>query len=667
VGNRSNRMHDWRGLKLALRCLTFNCVVSIGVAPALAAPIVSLRYQVVQTTEGQPTQTNLYPESGLVELTAEQQEFDRDTQTITASGNVTLKFRTATLKADSLKVNLKTKLAEAEGKVSLQRGRQSLYGRKFQYNFDKDSGAIENGRGDVYQPSLVRDLNVTAKASAPVGGKDFTQPLLTDRLTLDSPIRSVRNIGTTGVSVGSDRDIEFQSPLRPKGSVTRLRFQADKVDFTGDRVTAEKVRITNDPFSPPELQFRAERAEFKTRSAEEDEITTSNARITIENGLDLPLPFVGDRIVLNKLGKDPNPFNIGIDADERGGIFIESSLYPIDTPQLRWSVTPQYFIQQAITQFKPIDSSSFGVKSNLAANLGPATTLNASAAVAGINLDRVGERLRAKVDVNQQLDLFGANHTLIGNLSYRDRVYNGSLGYQDIQSNIGGLLVSPTIPLGQTGVNLNYQLGAQVVTARTDRPQLLAAGRANDLVTLNRYQGSFDLNRSFRLWEGKGLDPSNREAYNYSPIPVVPYLQLNTGLRGTWNGYSSGDKQSTVGYNVSIQGQLGNFSRSSFDYTGFNLGYSEQFLSDSSPFLFDRVIDNRILTAGLSQHITGPLRAGIQTSINIDNGQQVSTDYYLEYSRRTYNIILRYNPALQIGSIGFRLNDFDWDGIAPEF
>jgi hypothetical protein len=122
-----------------------------------------------------------------------------------------------------------------------------------------------------------------------------------------------------------------------------------------------------------------------------------------------------------------------------------------------------------------------------------------------------------------------------------------------------------------------------------------------------------------------------------------------------------------VGYNVGVQGQIGNFSGESFDYTGFNINYFQQFRGNSSPFLFDRVVDNRLLSAGINQQIIGPWRLGIQASVNLDTGQAVSTDYYVEYSRRTYNFLIRYNPTLRLGSIGFRLNDFNWDGVTPKF
>jgi hypothetical protein len=45
----------------------------------------------------------------------------------------------------------------------------------------------------------------------------------------------------------------------------------------------------------------------------------------------------------------------------------------------------------------------------------------------------------------------------------------------------------------------------------------------------------------------------------------------------------------------------------------------------------------------------------------------MSNAYYLEYSRRTFSVQLRYNPVLQLGSIGFKLNDLDWRGQADPF
>jgi Protein of unknown function (DUF3769) len=627
----------------------------------------------VPTDLQQPVNGKLGTPNSSIELNAEQQEFDNQTQIVTANGKVVVRFNKAILNADRLNVNLKTKLATAKGNVVLIRGKQILYGDRFEYNFDQDRGSIMEARGDIYQPTLVRDLNFIPKATptVPAGEKKFTEPLLSDRLRTDQPVHKIQNTGSSGIILGSDRPIDNQPVIKSSGTVNRLRFQADKVDFAEDKITAEKIRITNDPFSPPELQIKAERAQFKTINSEEDEVTISSGRITIENNFDVP--FVKDRFVLNKNDKESNlfslgiPFNIGIDADERGGIFVESNFYPVFDPRFKVTVTPQYFIQRAVTNLNFLDSSVFGIKANVEGDLTPDTRIQASGSLASLNLNKLSSNLRAKASIKKDISLLSLLHALTGEVVYRDRIFNGSLGYQEVESSFGGVLTSPSIPIGNTGINLDYQVGAQVVTANTDRQNLLRPNRSNDLVSLTRYQTAANLTKSFRLWEGKSLPADRPETYNYSPVPVVPYLQLNTGIKGALSSYSNGEDQSSVGYNVGVQGQIGNFSKDSFDYTGFNINYFQQFRGNSSPFLFDRVVDNRLLSAGINQQITGPWRLGIQASVNLDTGQAVSTDYYVEYSRRTYNFIIRYNPTLKLGSIGFRLNDFNWDGVTPKF
>jgi Protein of unknown function (DUF3769) len=685
VGKQSDRYVARRNWKIAWYLILVSYYsIDISLRPVFAeqtpAPTVNLApvsrsapltYTIVQNAPPAPPTTNITAPSGTIELNAEQQEFNNNTQIITANGKVVVRFNQALLQADRLRVNLKTKIAVAEGNVSLLRGKQILYGTQFEYNFEADSGSVTEARGDIYQPTLVTDLNgianTTTPTSTPAGEKPFIEPLLSDRLRNDQPVTNIQSTSSTGINT-SDREIEYQPTLKPSGKINRLRFQADKIDFLGDRVTAEKIRITNDPFSPPELQVKADRAQFRIVNTEEDEITTSNARVTIENNLEVPIsPFFGDRLVLNKLGKSPNPFNIGFDGQERGGVYVENNFYPIFDPRFKLTVTPQYYIQRAVSKLNPFDSSAFGVKTNIEGSFSPDTIVQASAALSGFNFDKISDNFRGQVSVRQNLSLIGYPHLLTGEAVYRQQIFNSSLGYQDVQSSLGAVLASPVIPIGNTGVNLDYQVGAQMINANTDRQSLLSANRSNNLITLNRYQLSANLNKSFRLWEGKGLPPEQKETYNYSPVPVIPYLQLNTGIRATNNNYSNGENQSSIGYNVGIQGQFGNFSKQSFDYTGFNLNYFQQFRSQESPFLFDRLVDNRILSAGINQQISGPFRLGIQSSLNLDSGRQINTDYYLEYSRRTYNVIVRYNPVLQLGSIGFRLNDFNWDGITPKF
>jgi len=96
-------------------------------------------------------------------------------------------------------------------------------------------------------------------------------------------------------------------------------------------------------------------------------------------------------------------------------------------------------------------------------------------------------------------------HTLALEYSYRDRLYNGSLGFQTVQSSLGGVLTSPVIPLGKTGINLSYQAGAQNINAETDRQDLLEPVRENNRASLSRFQGTAALVVAFFAVAGERL------------------------------------------------------------------------------------------------------------------------------------------------------------------
>ncbi len=70
---------------------------------------------------------------------------------------------------------------------------------------------------------------------------------------------------------------------------------------------------------------------------------------------------------------------------------------------------------------------------------------------------------------------------------------------------------------------------------------------------------------------------------------------------------------------------------------------------------------------GINQQIYGPIRLGFQTSLDLNDNDEISTDYLLEYSRRTYNVTLRYNPVLEVGSFSLRISDFNFRGNPTPF
>lgn len=84
-------------------------------------------------------------------------------------------------------------------------------------------------------------------------------------------------------------------------------------------------------------------------------------------------------------------------------------------------------------------------------------------------------------------------------------------------------------------------------------------------------------------------------------------------------------------------------------------------MSGESPFFFDRIADRQTVTAGILQQIYGPIRLGVQQTWNPATGKVIDSSYSLEYSRRTYAVVIRYNPTREIGEILLRISDFNWN------
>lgn len=356
----------------------------------------------------------------------------------------------------------------------------------------------------------------------------------------------------------------------------------------------------------------------------------------------------------------------GYDGEDRGGLYIERGFPVIDTEKTRWTITPQLLIQRAVQEGAGDLGALFAVKTKINSVLSPRAVIDGTGELTSFDLNKLEDNLRARLGLRQTLGT-SLPHVLNLEYSYRDRFYNGTLGFQTVQSSLGGIILSPVIPLGKSGINLTYQGSARYINANTDRQDLLEPVRENDRISLGRFQASAFLSTGVLLWQGKPLPPTATEGLRYTANPVVPYLRAIAELRGTSSYYTNGDNQSTLTGTIGLLGQIGHFSRPFLDYTAFNITYSQGLNNGLSPFLFDRSVDNQVLSAGISQQIYGPFRLGFQTSVNLDTGKETSTDYIVEYSRRTYGITLRYNPVLELGGISIRISDFNWGGGTDPF
>ncbi len=616
-----------------------------------------------QTTEEQTTEEFV----SQLRLTSDTQVFDPVSQTITARGNVVLRLNDAIIEASELWVNLTNRYALAKGDVLLTRGAQLVEGSRLEYNFIQRSGTVNDAVGTLYLPNVEEDFSSPLESVS--ASRRAYDPIRRDDLLVENDSNLLYGTPLTA-QTSAQRLSRLEADDNNRNLLNQLRFETDELSFDVEGWRAEDVRITNDPFSPPELELRADSLLLRNISSTQDELLLRRPRLVFDQGFALPL--FRSRILLSRGNINPDdltpvPAPIGLDSGDRGGLYLGAKVPLITTEKVRFSVTPQFFVARALggESSSPIDAENFGATSELRAQLGDRTLLTSNADLTSLNLSGITENLRADVRLTQLI----GTHSLSLQYGYRDRLFNGSLGFRDVQSSFGAVLLSPVFNLGESGLQLTYQASAQVINAETDRPELLAAqGSDTGRVTIGRYQGSVALRRGFSLWRGEPKLATQEQGLRFTPQPVVPYLNLGLGARTTFTQYTNGDSQNSLIADVGLEAQLGHFARNFGDYTRLNVGYSQSFIGEAtSPFLFDREVDRNVLSLGITQQIYGPFLAGFQTALSFNGGRSISNIYSLEYSRRTYGLLLRYDTAQNVGSIGFRLSNFRWIGDTNPF
>lgn len=86
-----------------------------------------------------------------VRCTGDNVTYVKEENTIYGKGNVEISYQNNYLRADNIKVNTKTKIAEAEGRIVFSDGKNILTGNKASFNFDTGKGTVD-GAGTAWGP-----------------------------------------------------------------------------------------------------------------------------------------------------------------------------------------------------------------------------------------------------------------------------------------------------------------------------------------------------------------------------------------------------------------------------------------------------------------------------------------------------------------------------------
>jgi hypothetical protein len=467
-----------------------------------------------------------------------------------------------------------------------------------------------------------------------------------------------------------------------KGTLSRWRFQARRMTFTPGTLQADRAAFTNDPFTPAQVWLNSEDVVASLEPNGDTVIRARRNRLILDERLPIP---VTRQTRLRKQEDVDNRVVLGQDRTDRGGFFIGYKLQPVRFGETgRLELQPQFLMQRAINGFTnsyPLPGQSagdppssqptkggdlFGLVAKLQAPIAGFRS-EAQLEVSTFNPDNFANGTRSWGEMNRpvKLPLLGeSNLRLFG--AYRYRIWNGSLGEQDVYSAYGiSLDDRGNLPnWGALSSNFFWRLGVgQYQGNQFESTNLIDLWRGNLIASLNG---------SLPLWTGKPLDAPPKQRLAYSPTAIVPGLRLNANLTTELAYFGNGTNQNTLSLSGGPTLTLGHFSKPFLDFTEISITGSGTLRQGLSEFSFDRAVDLGTINVGLSQQLVGPLvfSGGIGFNVDPNSGFYGSvTNSYLEFrwQRRSYDIGVFYSPYEGLGGIRVRLNDFNFKGTGTPF
>jgi len=550
------------------------------------------------------------------------------------------------------------------------------------------TGAADDGGGD---PAAASAATAPPAAAIPqrVERVRYRQSVDTSiKLDLAAVIdvdEDASNAGPSGAAV-------IRRPKPARGELNRLRFQAANVVVRGNLWSSSQVAFTNDPFTPAQSWLIGDQVEARLEADGVTRIQARRTRILLSNRLAVP------GIRQATIGQEGLQFTLDTDQRDRDGIYLGYNLPPVPLgDQGKLELQPQFLMQRAIqgrtdSYTAPGRSLAgprvnqalqggdlFGLVAVLNAPLGP-FSLKADTSLSTFSPDNIAAGTRSIARLSAPLGLPG-HTTSVGQLfgSYRERVYNGSLGLQTVVYAYGGqlegaLTLNPD-PADRAGDQRRTPyLGPWTIDWRAVAGDYRAAlFRSEDLDTLWRARFNAGISSSLRLWEAEP-DPEREAlpALRYSAVPIRPGVAVDFGLATSLASYEDGARQNTFSLFGGPAFTLGRFRQPWFDYTQVALLLGGTLRDGRSPFGFDRAVDLRTVSFRAAQQLYGPLVLEAGATVNIDDTSRyygdVSYSYVeLKLQQRSYELGVYYSPYDGIGGIRIKLNDFNFTGGGTPF
>ncbi|MBD1192662.1 MAG: DUF3769 domain-containing protein [Vulcanococcus sp. Clear-D1] len=548
-------------------------------------------------------------------------------------------------------------------------------------NAGSRSSALSPGRQEA-----LRHKAIAAAVDQRVSDLQFQQSLSVERRAGVDPDADL--ITEAEVTYGQVRPQQLQ-PLNTEignkfvsGTISRWRIQANRLSVTPDGWRADRAAFTNDPYTPAQSWVDASGVVARQEPNGDLVIQAKSNQLILEDRLPIALQrnqrFEKDREVENR-------WVMAVDSEDRDGFYLGYNLKPLEVGKRgTLNLQPQFMVRRALDGTTssyvlpglPIGSSPQSQPTRIGDLFGLLARFDTR--VLGLKIDVVGDfstfdpsnfanGTRSWGDISRsfRLPVIGRT-TARGFGAYRYRVWNGSLGEQDVYSALGASLEQTRdLPnLGKLTNTMFWRAGFGNFQGTEFNSVNLA-----DLWRANVY-GS--INSRLPLWTGKPLNPETELATRFSSTPIVPGLAINTNLNMNLAYYGDGTSQQAFSISGGPTLTLGHLQNNFFDYTQFTVTGGGTLRQGVSPFSFDRIVDLSTIGLGLTQQLVGPLMLSGGIGVNTDPnseffGDVVDSYVELRWQRRAYELAVYYSPYQGIGGVRVKLNDFNFRGTGVPF
>ncbi len=612
--------------------------------------------------------TNDTSNQSSLEIQAVEQTENKDK--FIAKGDVIIKKNGAVLQADYIEYDKNSNFLKSKGNIKYFNKNQIFTSDYFEYNFSDKSGFIENIYGVIDLETFSEDINLTKENIS-------DSENLLDGSTITTPERS-NPIGLSFKSGNANSSVlNFKNLDTTKKRIEKWRFKSQNIKINDSLISSKKIIFTNDAFNPPQLNLVAHNVYSKNKNNKTIFIS-SWTNLILDQKVSLPL---GRRRITDKQ-ENLNKFGLGIDNEEKDGLFISRTSDILKYKNFDFQFIPEIYLQRifkgetnsfrekgtSITsskiknQITPIDY--FG--GNILINGEIASyRINSKSSINSLDINKLNESIRSSISFKKNLRSKNLKNLELNYFAaYREKIDTGYHGIHEIYNGYG--------------VNLKNSFKKDHKNSNWSSNQNISLGKfksenhQGNLATHTRTSFGGNISNKHTIWKSMKKDMHIDESYKFIPNILKNELNLVSDLNLAVNNYSNYGSQNLIRFTFGPELTIGNYRKNFFDYTSIGTFLEMTSKSGSSPFKFDNINDDLKLNLNLNQQIIKSLSLGINTYLNIDKNSDkfnkfINTKYSLNWNRRAYNFQIYFEQDTKNAGLNFTIFGMPFKGLGKEF